>query len=466
MSWRQISAAVACSGLVLSLNFFPLYGQESSSDSPALPPLRFVGSGGTAGPTTSVPSTSVPTTSVPTTSVPATAFPTPVTSSPSAAVDPPSLPGGGLPPGASSGSGLSPSVGSLSGNSGPASRGLSAVSPRLSGITGDLPSGAGQVLKSYDLRLYTGALTQHDQPHQAILDWVLRDTGTDMWFGEPFGFLHANRDSLSVYHTPEIQGVVAAVVEKFLQGVKEPQAIGLRVITLGNPNWRARALPLMENVNVATPGVQAWLASKENAAVLIAQLRARSDAREVQSLDLGMYNGQAESLVSTRRRNYARSVRPVSTGWPPYQPETGEVAEGYQLEISPLLHPDGKTLDCVIRANIDQVEKLVPVDLDFPLPNGQMHRARIEVPQIVSWKLHERFRWPADRVLILSCGVIASPDRPAASIPLLNFEAFTGQTAGRADALLFVEFKGRASENIPLGSRVASPDASFNRGRY
>lgn len=331
---------------------------------------------------------------------------------------------------------------------------------------GELPNGAGQIYKVFDLRPYTGYLTNHDRPHQAIVDWILRDTGTDMWFAEPFGFMNSNRDSLTVYHTPEIQGVVQDVVDRFVAGSKDPQVVGLRVMTVGNPNWRTRAISLMEHVNVSSPGVQAWLVTKENAAVLLSILRSRNDAREVQSLDVVMNNGQAESLTSVRRRNYVRNIRPAPAGWPPYEPETGEVEEGYKLEISPLLNTDGTTLDCVIRASIDQVEKLVPVDLDLPLPNGQLHRARIEVPQVVSWRLHERFRWPMDRVLVLSCGVIASPDRPQSSIPLLKLDSITGQTAGRADALLFVEFKGRASENIPVGTRVASPNTSFNRGRY
>ncbi len=106
------------------------------------------------------------------------------------------------------------------------------------------------------------------------------------------------------------------------------------------------------------------------------------------------------------------------------------------------------------------------MELDLPLPNNQVHRTKIEVPQLVSWRLHERFRWPKDRVLVLSCGVVASPDRPQSSVPLLTLESITGQSAGRADALLFVQFKGRADKNIPIGSRVVSPSSSFNRGRY
>lgn len=343
-----------------------------------------------------------------------------------------------------------------------------ASQPRKSAISsdGELPKAAGQYTVEYDLRGYSGYLTRHERPHQAIIDWVLRDTGRDMWFTEPFGFMNANRDTLTVYHTGEIQQVVKSVVDKFVAGEKEPIAMGLRVLTVGSPNWRSRAVALMEHVNVESPGVQAWLVSKENAALLLAQLRARSDTREIQAIDIAMHNGQNESLASTRRRNYVRNIRPAPAGWPPYEPETGEVEEGYRLEISPLLNTDGATLDCVIRADIDQVEKLVPVELDLPLPNGQLHRARIEVPQVASWRLHERFRWPRDRVLVLSCGVIASPDRPRTSVPLLNLETITGQAAGRADALLFVQFKGKADKNIPVGSRVVSPAASFNRGRY
>ncbi len=346
-----------------------------------------------------------------------------------------------------------------------ANGGLSGRSGSQSGPR-ELPSGAGQFSTTYDLTPYTGYLTKSDRPHQAVVDWILRDTGTDMWFTEPFGYLNANRDSLTVYHTQEIQGVVRDVVDKFTAGTKDPQAIGLRVLTIGSPNWRSRAVALMEHVNVESPGVQAWLVTKENAAILLAQLRQRSDTREIQAIDMAMYNGQSEKLDSTRRRNYVRNVRPAPAGWPPYEPETGEIEEGYRLEISPLLATDGVTLDCVVNASIDQVEKLVPVDLDLPLPNGQMHRARVQVPQIASWRLHERFRWPVDRVLVLSCGVIASPDRPQSSIPLLNLDSITGQTAGRADALLFIEFKGRASENLPLGPRVANPNATFTRGRY
>ena len=334
---------------------------------------------------------------------------------------------------------------------------------------GKLPRGNNQEHRVYDLRPYTGYLTKLDHPEQAVVDWVLRETGTDLWFTAPFGFMNADRDKLQVYHTPEVHQMVGNIVNRFVAGDREPQMLSLRVLTVGNPNWRSQAHLLMQHVNVESPGVQAWLLSKENAAIIAGQLRARTDVRQVQSIDLVTYNGQTEKLASTRGRNYVRNVKQALTGWPPYEPETGEIQEGYRLEISPLLSTDGAAVDCVIKAGIDQVDQLKPVDLNLPLPNAQTHRARIEVPQVVSWRLHERFRWPSDMVLLLSCGVVASPERPQATIPLLNLDMITGTTAGRADALLFIQFRGRASDTMtttPLAPQVATGLSAPNRGRY
>ncbi|MEM6690165.1 MAG: hypothetical protein AAF664_12100 [Planctomycetota bacterium] len=342
---------------------------------------------------------------------------------------------------------------------------------------GTLPRGAGQEYRVYDLRPYTGYLTSYDHPEQAIVDWVLRETGTDVWFTEPFGFLNADRNQLAVYHTREMHEVVGGVVDRFVAGEKEKQVMNLRVMTVGNPNWRSRAHMLMQHVTVDSPGVQAWLLSKENAAIVMSLLRSRSDTRQVQDINLPIHNGQNEKLASTRGRNYVRNVRPAAAAWPPYEPETGEIQEGYRLSISPLLSTDKTALDCVIKAEIDQLDKLNHVDLELPLPNAQTHRTRIDVPQVVSWRLHERFRWPSDMVLLLSCGVVASPERSKGTLPMFNMASITGATPGRADALMFVEYRGRASENLTtvpavVGGgtagtpQIATSPGGANRGRY
>ncbi len=333
--------------------------------------------------------------------------------------------------------------------------------------SGELPNEAGQIWRDYDLTPYTGYLTTNPKPHQAIIDWILRETGTDLWFTEPFGILSAQRDTLRVYHTPEMHAVVQEVLDRFIGGTKDPQVLSLKILTVSSPNWRARANPLIQHVNVQSPGVQAWLVSKENAAVLMSMFRARNDAKELQAADIVIHNGQRERIGSTRSRNYVRAVRPNANGWPPYEPETGQAMEGFELEVSPLLAIDGRSIDVVLKCSVDQVEKLVPVDLDLPLPNGQNHRMRIEVPQVVSWRLHERFRWPSDQVLLLSCGVVAAPDRPNPNA-LINLDRLVGNSAGRADALLVLEWRGRATDNVlsTPQPQATSAGLSISRGRY
>jgi hypothetical protein len=162
-------------------------------------------------------------------------------------------------------------------------------------------------------------------------------------------------------------------------------------------------------------------------------------------------------------------------------PSTGEIKEGYRLQLSPLLSVDRQTVDLVVKCNIDQVERLANVNLDLPLQTGQPYSAQIQVPQVASWRLHERFRWPANEVLLLSCGVVAAPmGAPNSSLlgqggSLLGLNRILSASGDRADALLMIEYRGDASGRIPtlgnpaLGGAAASatqPGSPLSRGRY
>lgn len=339
--------------------------------------------------------------------------------------------------------------------------------------TGALSNANGQYWQEYDLRAYTQQLKNVDQPQQAIVDWILRETGTDVWFRQPMGLLNADRSTLRVYHTKEMHTVVQRVYEQFVNGTLEPQIFGLRVITINNPNWRTRAMPWMNSVNVNSAGVDAWLMSKENTAIVLAMLRGRSDFKELQSIDIVTYNGQSHMFEQMRSRNYIKDYQKTERGWPPYMPVSTDIREGYGIELSPLLDRKMETVDLVLKSSIDQVEKLRSVNLDLPMPSGETYTTQIQVPQVVSWRLHERFRWPVDSTLMLSCGVIAAPGGKAnntllgqSSSSLGLDRLIPGNNAERADALLLIEYKGRASSQLgqtPTAVQAANP---MSRGRY
>lgn len=338
---------------------------------------------------------------------------------------------------------------------------------RVSKGDGALPRDQGQVWREYDIRPYTLRNSNSAKPEQAIVDWILRETGYEAWHSDPLGLLSANRETLRVYHTPEMQTLVAEIVDRFVSQAGESEAFSLRVATVKSPNWRAKALPLMTAIPVQSPGVQGWIMPKENAAILLAELTHRNDYREYNSPQQLVGNGQSIVVSTMRPRAYIKGVIPTGNVWPGFQPEQGQLEEGFSLEFSPLLSLDKSLADAVIKLRLHQVEKMVGVKLDIPSPIAPNQRMEVEVPQVTMANLHERFRWPADQVLLLSMGVIGTPG-PAnnggigAAIPLLQ------GGAPRADALLFIESRGSvlspAAPNAPVSTATRNP-ATFE-GRY
>ena len=330
---------------------------------------------------------------------------------------------------------------------------------RISGPPG-LPADHGQVWAEYDISPYTRRVGNTNRPEQAIIDWVLRETGYETWHSDVLAVLNADRNTLRTYHTPEVQDVVAAVVDRFVSSEAETQAFGLRVITLAEPDWRARAARVMKPVEVQTQGVQAWLLEREDAALLFAELSKRSDFRQDTSAHMLVPNGQSDVISQTRTRNFVQDVALKPTTFPGFEAVSGRMEEGYALEFHPLLSQDGGTIDAVLKCHIDQVERLRPVMIDVPTTLAPRQRTQVDVPQVGQFRLHERFRWPADQVLLVALGVVPSPHPVSANPFRLSFGY---PEPARVEMLVVVENKGRSAQ-APVGRTGRA--AKRGHGRY
>ena len=331
-------------------------------------------------------------------------------------------------------------------NTGPTAPGITRVTRSLD----KLPNDAGQVWREYDITPYTSRLPESAKPQQAILDWILKETGSQMWFNEPLGVLSADRKRVVVYHTPEIHRVVKSIVDRFTRTRAQSQLFDINLVTVGNPSWRTNAYTMLQPIEVRSPNIEAWLVSKENAAILLGQLANRGDFRQHSGGRAVSPDGQTMALQNTKPVPFVRSIK-----WTPneilgYQPVNTTIDEGYSLAISCLTSLDNQSIEAIIKCDVDQVEKLTPVKVNVPQAGGRVNQLDLNIPQLVSWRLHERFRWPSDQVLILSCGIVASPEsdasgnRAGASLPRLPF--LSPKTSRRADALLFLEYRGPESE--------------------
>jgi hypothetical protein len=335
---------------------------------------------------------------------------------------------------------------------------------RVSTGSGSLPNENGQLYREYDISPYTLRVTSTHRPEQAIVDWILRETGYEAWHSEPLAILSATPRKLRVYHTPAVQGVVADIVDRFVSTDAESQAFSLRVITLDSPNWRARAQRLLVPVQVQTAGVQAWLMDKEAAALLVADMRRRADYREHSSPYLMVANAQSAVVTATRGKNYTRNIRPHPETWPGFESEAGVIDEGFTLEFNPLLSLDMRTIDAALKCEINQVEKLVPVTLNVPTAANPRQSTKVDVPQVCHFRFHERFRWPVEQVLVVSLGIVATPVPSDSKAILPGVSLPIGNSAGRSELLVFVEGKGKTAQG-PQASPPSDPTAATLRSR-
>ena len=339
---------------------------------------------------------------------------------------------------------------------------------RVTSGNGTLPNDGGQVWREYDISGYTTRVTTTKRPEQAVIDWILRETGYEAWHTEPLGILSASNRTLRVYHTPEMQNVVADLVDRFVSSEGATYTFSMRVVTLDSPTWRTTAQRLLRAVPVQTPGVNAWLLPKEDAAILVGELRRRSDYREHSSPYLMVNNGQSTLVSAMRGRPYVRDVilRPNTPAG--FDPSPGQVDEGFNLDFSPLLSFDRRLIDATIKCEIDQVEKMIPVMIDVPTQASPRQRTKIESPQVTHYRFHERFRWPIDQVLLVGMGMVALPI-PVDGAPLVPGVSLPiGNTPARADMLVFVECKGQAgtASNTPYAAGAPHREAKNYRGRY
>jgi hypothetical protein len=320
-------------------------------------------------------------------------------------------------------------------------------SPTRSSVTqmsrslNSLPNDAGQVWREYDISPYTSKITTSQEPEKAIMDWVLLETGKEMWFRPPLGILNVSKDKLFVYHTPEIHKVIQPIIDRFVHRKGELQSLEVNLVTISNPNWRSEHYSVLQPIEVPSPGVEAWMVSKENAALLLGELATRPDFVKHGGGQIQAHDGQNFVMEKRAPKQFVRSVRWVPEQNPNYQPLLTQVNEGYSLDLACLNSIDGKTMEACITCEVDQIEKLTGVKINVPsTTGGAPQKMNLQIPEIVSWRLRERIRWPSDQVLLLNVGVVANPTPENGR----QLPGFLNRNAQRADALLFLEYQGPA----------------------
>jgi hypothetical protein len=196
-------------------------------------------------------------------------------------------------------------------------------------------------------------------------------------------------------------------VARFVEDAAAPHRFSVRVLGVGSPSWRNDARAMLRPIPAATPGVQAWIMSREEAAILVAVLRRRSDCQELPTGPVLAGNGLPAVLSGGRRRPYVRDVAVRPDVWPGWQALGAVCDEGFSLDVHPLMSRDGAGVEAVLRCRIDQIERMATVAMSAPAADGR--RVPIEVPQMSAVRIGERFSWPATQSLVIGLGLVPWP---------------------------------------------------------
>lgn len=374
------------------------------------------------------------------------------------------------------------------------------------------PSEHGQIWREYDLSAYVarvsaltgvvqsgvsdngeGASAASATAVRAITEWVIHETGPEIWCGEAISVLSATPQRLRVYHTPQVQQVVAEVVSRFTALETIQYGCRVRFFSVSDPQWRTTLRQYLASVSVQNTGVMAWTLNRTNASSFDALIQKQSGFRTYFGVDsnlvaggkignIGTGNagqgtslgvgtssdgvssvartialatgaqagakdagsfvtnapiavgGVALSLQSLRNRGFIQDAYAVS-GFPGYEQSTGTLVEGFTAKVTVLPGIDYQTMDAALDYEMAILDKMSKVGVNFTSPAGQKQQVAIEVPQIFKQDGMERFRWPIGETLLLSLGLVP-PIEPENRSSLLSNLPIPRQSDSRVELLV------------------------------
>jgi hypothetical protein len=306
-----------------------------------------------------------------------------------------------------------------------------------------LPSygNSGQVWRDYNLAPYTNRLATLAHPEQAVVEWILRQTGPETWHGEDIAVLSATRGRLRVFHRGEVQDQVSEIVERFTRPVQAQVSLRVQFATTTDLNWRSGLIHLLKPVAYGSEGQQVWLIAPEDAALIRNRLPPDRSVAPL-SQHISAKNGQETAVESGRSVTYISGLDLAGGTYLAYQPVVGRLQEGIKLILIPLWTADGSALDVVVKLTTRAVQKLHHAQGAAPLSSGNQETV-MQVPEAVATTFDQTLRWPTSQVLLISAGI--QPQNLTARRGAFGF----GATA--TEMLLLVEVAP------PFSSRPAAP---------
>lgn len=291
-----------------------------------------------------------------------------------------------------------------------------------------LPADAGQFWMVYDLTPYTSLYPNLPNPEQAIVTWILQDTGKDFWFKEPFGVISASKNKLYVYHTAAVQQYVSNVLDRFMDAEKKKIVFRIQIFLLDSPDWRTKVASLLHPYPVGQEEISGWILAKTDVPTFLQSISKRPDYTELNASRSDVPNTELFGWVlPAQQRTYVRDIQVAAATPQGYVSDVHKIDEGYRFEATPLVSTNGEQAEILFSCNSTVIEKTLSVPLKIPTTSAPRQILNAETPQIAHTELTDKVSFPLDQAFLLDLGMIPMPEEASVDKPL----SLSGIVSGR-----------------------------------
>ncbi|WP_152052972.1 hypothetical protein [Tautonia marina] len=268
----------------------------------------------------------------------------------------------------------------------------------------------------FNIAPYTALPHSRDtaKPETALVEWVFRHTGSEIWHSGDLAVLSATSKQLRAFHREEVIAKVNEVYKRFVDAWFDVLTLRVRIVAAIDPKWRLDVFSRLEPVRLGTQGrggpqgQQAWLVDPSLTEQLMATMALSQSFRLVEERKEPIVNGQTLSLRTglkdpiTYRGGLDRS-NTVQIG---FEPTIDAIEEGVELRASPLLRDDGTSVDLAVdlRATVVKRKHLTRVIVPRQIGPAEMD---LDVPEVAHSRLNQTIpKWPLDKTLLISAGIL------------------------------------------------------------
>ncbi|HWE39531.1 MAG TPA: hypothetical protein VG406_23480 [Isosphaeraceae bacterium] len=258
----------------------------------------------------------------------------------------------------------------------------------------------------FDISRYTDLAHTESNPQTALVEWITRRTGMDVWHGDKVAVLCASRTRLLAYHNAKVREQVAEMVQRFTRSAADLMRVRVRLVVAADPSWRRYVIYSKLNPIKSGPqGQQVWTTSVQDAAFILAQMSINQSFRVLHDKTVTLVNGQTHTVKTYVTRDYIAGLQRAGGAGIGFQGGTGQLEEEVVLRLSPLLTYEGDSLEAAVDLQTNTVRALHRTRVLAPREVGPAEMT-IDVPEVAETRLHKAFGgWPLNQTLLISAGV-------------------------------------------------------------